>query len=273
MSDIECSSNDIFCQARSLFQKAQALSEQVPQTRSFLGNLRIEEIEEPLIVNLNTSVRATAQAAANKHPDKNVVVISKSSHELYLFRNVNGQQEIVDLVEVEAAKVDPLYAKRCKKDACKKKVALYFPAPVSLGYNLGPKKKAGDQKTPVGTYKICDPKSGGKFVASVHINYPNYEDIERAYKDGRIKQYHYENIKTYLDKGFCPPHSPLGSLLKIHGSYKKDEETVSLEAEHDPDWQFITYKDQTFGCIGIENYHMYYLRSVLQKDDVVVILP
>lgn len=56
---------------------------------------------------------------------------------------------------------------------------------VSLGGNpIGGKIKRGDNKTPEGTYVLDRHKEHSQFHKSIHISYPNAEDVARARKLG-----------------------------------------------------------------------------------------
>lgn len=52
---------------------------------------------------------------------------------------------------------------------------------IALGRSpVGPKTKAGDHKTPEGTYSIDGKKPNSKFRLALHISYPSEADRERA---------------------------------------------------------------------------------------------
>jgi murein L,D-transpeptidase YafK len=56
---------------------------------------------------------------------------------------------------------------------------------VSLGGNpVGPKVRRGDNKTPEGTYVLDRHNEHSQFHRSIHISYPNAEDVARAKKLG-----------------------------------------------------------------------------------------
>lgn len=48
----------------------------------------------------------------------------------------------------------------------------------------GHKTKAGDKKTPEGTYKLDSRKPDSKFHLAIHISYPNESDVVNAHKRG-----------------------------------------------------------------------------------------
>jgi murein L,D-transpeptidase YafK len=55
---------------------------------------------------------------------------------------------------------------------------------VSLGNPVGPKVRQGDNKTPEGTYVLDRHNANSQFHRSIHISYPNANDLARARKLG-----------------------------------------------------------------------------------------
>lgn len=56
---------------------------------------------------------------------------------------------------------------------------------VSLGANpVGPKIRQGDHKTPEGNYVLDRHNQNSQFYRSIHISYPNADDVARARKLG-----------------------------------------------------------------------------------------
>lgn len=56
---------------------------------------------------------------------------------------------------------------------------------IALGANSkGPKRRAGDERTPEGTYILDYKNSDSDFYKSIHISYPNEHDVKRAKKMG-----------------------------------------------------------------------------------------
>jgi murein L,D-transpeptidase YafK len=94
--------------------------------------------------------------------------------------------------------------------------------PIALGTNpVAHKQREGDGRTPEGRYFISWRNPQSKYYLSLHISYPNNDDINRAKKQG---------------------HSPGGQIM-IHGLPKK------------PKWEAQDYvtKDWTNGCIAVSN--------------------
>ncbi|HJV66464.1 MAG TPA: L,D-transpeptidase family protein [Geomonas sp.] len=96
---------------------------------------------------------------------------------------------------------------------------------VALGRNPdGPKKTAGDCRTPEGCYVIDRHQSRSKFYKSLHISYPNAFDLASA---RRLHQ------------------SPGGDVM-IHGLPKGFEDMAEMHSE--ANW--------TKGCIAVNNQQM-----------------
>jgi murein L,D-transpeptidase YafK len=100
------------------------------------------------------------------------------------------------------------------------KTLLHFP--IALGANpRGPKRAAGDGRTPEGTYHIDAFNPASRYYKALHISYPNDEDLALARTAGK----------------------PPGGNLEIHGMPPGFE-------DYDPA-RFT--RDWTDGCIGISN--------------------
>jgi murein L,D-transpeptidase YafK len=97
---------------------------------------------------------------------------------------------------------------------------------IVLGGNTkGPKVQEGDKKTPEGTYWLDYKNSRSRFYRSIHISYPNKQDIANAKKLGV---------------------NPGGNIM-IHGEVPKSS---------DPMLWFKTVGNWTAGCIALSNKDM-----------------
>jgi murein L,D-transpeptidase YafK len=93
---------------------------------------------------------------------------------------------------------------------------------VAIGRNpVGTKIRQGDDKTPEGEYILDRRNSRSKFHRSIHISYPNSDDIVRAQR-----------------RGVAP-----GSDIEIHGLPRNYEDVGELH----------TVTDWTKGCIAVTN--------------------
>jgi murein L,D-transpeptidase YafK len=93
---------------------------------------------------------------------------------------------------------------------------------VAIGRNpVGTKTRQGDNKTPEGEYILDRRNPHSKFYRSIHISYPNADDINRAQKNG-----------------VAP-----GNDIMIHGLPRNYGDVGALH----------TVTDWTRGCIAVTN--------------------
>jgi murein L,D-transpeptidase YafK len=96
---------------------------------------------------------------------------------------------------------------------------------IALGANSkGPKTKAGDERTPEGTYMLDYKNSDSDFYKSIHISYPNDQDIKRAKEMGVV---------------------PGGDIM-IHGQKNGSKNFSRIQR----------YVNWTDGCIAVTNAEM-----------------
>jgi murein L,D-transpeptidase YafK len=112
---------------------------------------------------------------------------------------------------------------------------------VALGRQLGKKERAGDNRTPEGTYVIDYVKSDSKFHRALHISYPNANDYQQAVR-----------------KGVSP-----GGDIMIHGL---PGETALIKRIHELfDW--------TKGCIALTNPEIDEVAQLVHPGTPIVIYP
>lgn len=113
---------------------------------------------------------------------------------------------------------------------------------VALGRDpSGPKVAEGDGRTPEGLYRLDWRNPDSRFYRSIHVSYPNRQDLERAQKLGV---------------------SP-GSDIMIHGLPNGKE---AIGSDH-------TNWDWTEGCIAVTNEEMDEIWSVVENGTVIEIRP
>jgi hypothetical protein len=96
---------------------------------------------------------------------------------------------------------------------------------ISLGKNpVGHKRREGDMRTPEGEYLLDWRNPGSDFFMSMHISYPNEDDLRAARRHGV---------------------NP-GSMIMIHG----------LPNDAEPTRSDYLYEDWTDGCIAVSNQAM-----------------
>lgn len=113
---------------------------------------------------------------------------------------------------------------------------------VALGRNpLGRKQKAGDCRTPEGTYIIDCHKKDSKFYKALHISYPNKQDLAVARNHGQ---------------------APGGDIM-IHGLPKGFEDLAD----------FHYRKNWTKGCIAVNNTEMDEIWQMVADGTPIIIKP
>ena len=133
--------------------------------------------------------------------------------------------------------------------------SMLFTCRIALGSQPeGAKCMQGDGRTPEGRYFICLVKEAGKYGRSLGLSYPNPQDAQTAYAEGRIDERTLENVQAAHAERRRPPWgSPLGGEIYIH------------EGGAQTDW--------TAGCIALESADMDELFSYWPQVEDVLILP
>lgn len=129
-------------------------------------------------------------------------------------------------VGMDLPKADCVLVKKHEKRLYLMKNAMPFRIyRVAFGANSkGPKLTEGDERTPEGTYTLDYKNVNSDFYKSIHISYPNSEDIQKARKMGVV---------------------PGGDIM-IHG---QKNGVQNFEGIH-------RYVDWTDGCIAVTNAEM-----------------
>jgi len=244
----------------------------------------VGEGSEPIVVQIDTQkIRQERQrlgGVLRKHPQGYVVVIFKSSRNLYLARD--GQ--VVENERVKKSSLDPEYA--FLKGSSDDEMTVDFPIPVGLGHNpVGQRTRRFDKKTPEGEYFVCRKNARGetKYTVGLEISYPNLEDAKEARDKGRITQPQYDAIRKRLARRECPPYNTgLGGYIKIHGPDTRSMRKMKREKPEtyrqylrieDPLYKMVTDEDWTFGCVAVEQVAAFYLYKVVPEGTPVIIFP
>jgi murein L,D-transpeptidase YafK len=102
-------------------------------------------------------------------------------------------------------------------------------------------KRKGDNKTPLGKFRIGWIKHNSRYHLFLGLNYPDLEAANRALVDGRINEAQWQAIRRAEQAGKRPPqNTPLGGFIGIHGIGGGD-----LETHQDYNW--------TNGCVALTN--------------------
>ena len=90
---------------------------------------------------------------------------------------------------------------------------------IALGSSgAGIKFKRGDNKTPLGVFRVGWINEQSRFKTFIGLDYPNPDYAERALREHRIDALTYERIRSAWVKGRTPPQdTPLGGQIGIHG--------------------------------------------------------
>ncbi len=102
-------------------------------------------------------------------------------------------------------------------------------------------KRQGDEKTPLGEFRITEVRRSDRFVIFIAIDYPNLDHAKRALDEQRISMQTYTAVKNAFARGRPPPQETrLGGHIGIHGLGSGDP-----EIHHSFNW--------TNGCIALTN--------------------
>ena len=120
-------------------------------------------------------------------------------------------------------------------------------ARVALGREpRGPKRCAGDGRTPEGVYQICLVKAAGKYGQSLGLNYPNAADARYAAAQGLIDTPTLAAIEAALSRGERPPWgTPLGGEIYLHAGGAQQDWTEGCIALDTADMAVLfAYREQ-----------------------------
>ncbi|HEV7631754.1 MAG TPA: L,D-transpeptidase family protein [Steroidobacteraceae bacterium] len=113
---------------------------------------------------------------------------------------------------------------------------------VALGLNpTGHKERAGDFRTPEGSYRLTRRNARSDYFLSIQVSYPSPDDIKKARKNG---------------------WEPGGSIM-IHG--------LPNSLKRDP--SYYQTRDWTDGCIAVSNADMVEIWLLTQNNIPIDILP
>lgn len=126
----------------------------------------------------------------------------------------------------------------------------------------GTKRRAGDNKTPIGVYRVLEFEQDSKFHYFMQLNYPNMLDAWYGYKNKVISGDEFETILWALNNGRLPPQdTSLGGFIGIHGIGEVNGQ--KLLVHHQFNW--------TEGCIALTNEEINELRQYVGIGTRVVV--
>ncbi len=114
---------------------------------------------------------------------------------------------------------------------------------VALGSSgAGLKFRRGDNKTPLGVFRVGWINDHSRFKKFIGLDYPNLDYAEQALREHRIDRLTYERIRSAWVSGRTPPQdTPLGGQIGIHGVGIGDPGVQSAGIN----W--------TSGCVALDN--------------------
>ena len=126
---------------------------------------------------------------------------------------------------------------------------------IGLGLNpVGDKVRAGDRRTPEGSFYIFTRNPRSAFYLSLGLSYPNAEHAQRGLRNGLITRGQYDRIIDALKrKGTPPQNTALGGDIYIHGNGSRS------------DW--------TWGCVALDDAEMRGLYHAAEVGTPVTIEP
>jgi len=131
---------------------------------------------------------------------------------------------------------------------------------IAIGRNgAGFTKARGDDKTPLGEYRIGWINENSKFHRFFGFTYPNLDNAKRAYQQGMIGESTFRSIlRASMDEAVPPQDTPLGGQIGIHGLG-----SANPLVHEEFDW--------THGCIAMTNQQIDRLTQWVKKGTLVVI--
>jgi murein L,D-transpeptidase YafK len=126
----------------------------------------------------------------------------------------------------------------------------------------GPKRVAGDSKTPIGVYRIIEFRNNSKFYYFMQLDYPNLLDAWYGYKNNIITAAEFKKIaNAYKSRQVPPQDTRLGGNIGIHGLGEVTTERLNIHEVFN--W--------TNGCIALTNEQINDLKHYVSIGTKVVI--
>ncbi|MDP2309393.1 MAG: L,D-transpeptidase [Pseudomonadota bacterium] len=125
---------------------------------------------------------------------------------------------------------------------------------VALGASpVGHKEQRGDERTPVGTFRVTNKNPASSFHLSLGLDYPQARDAEAGFGAGRIDARTRDRVVAAAAAGGMPARdTALGGDIYLHGG-----------GAYPNSW--------TDGCVAIANEQIEWLYATVSKGTIVVI--
>jgi len=102
-------------------------------------------------------------------------------------------------------------------------------------------KRQGDNKTPLGSYRVGWINRASRYYIFLGLTYPDQPAADRALQEKRISEAQWHEIRRALEDGELPPQlTPLGGYIGIHGLGQGD-----MTVHQQYNW--------TNGCVALTN--------------------
>lgn len=129
-----------------------------------------------------------------------------------------------------------------------------FPRIAVGSSGVGIKNRRGDNKTPLGIFRVGWVNERSRFKTFIGLDYPNLDYAERALRTQKIDALTYERIRAAWMTGHTPPQdTPLGGQIGIHGLGSSDPVIHGAGIN----W--------TSGCVALDNYQITALMPWVRK--------
>ena len=126
----------------------------------------------------------------------------------------------------------------------------------------GTKRLIGDNKTPVGKYRVIEFKSDSKFHFFIQLDYPNMLDAWYGYKNEVINASDFKRIAiAYKNRDVPPQSTRLGGYIGIHGIGEMTDKKAEIHKVHN--W--------TEGCIAVLNNEILEIKELVRIGTRVII--
>lgn len=126
----------------------------------------------------------------------------------------------------------------------------------------GTKRRRGDNKTPLGHYKVVEFKTDSRFHFFMQLDYPNVLDGWHGYRNRTISATEFKQIAVaYKNKTVPPQNTALGGYIGIHGIGTVTDRKIDIQESYD--W--------TEGCIALKNEDINELRHFVSIGTEVII--
>lgn len=126
----------------------------------------------------------------------------------------------------------------------------------------GTKRQQGDNKTPLGVYRVTKLKKSDRFHFFIQLDYPNLIDAWYGYKNQTINAKDFKRIAAaYKNREAPPQDTKLGGFIGIHGLGIENEEKLTIHEEIN--W--------TEGCIALTNREINDLKQFIELGTKVII--